>query len=445
MKENISAISTARGVGGVAIIRISGENLLKTVEKMFRPVGKTKVEDFIPYMMYPGEILCEDITDFGLCVYFKGPKSYTGEDMVEFHCHGGVAVSEAVLKQTFRLGVKPATNGEFTKRAFLNGKLSLSSAEGLIDMINSESSAEVKAGYYLYREKLTDKIISLQDKITFALAEIDADIDYPEEGLNSFATEKTDECLNEVCAELKKLISSYGSGRKIKDGVKVAICGKPNTGKSSILNALLSYDKAIVSSIAGTTRDVVEGTIIINGIKFNLFDTAGIRRSSDEIENLGIDRSKRIIDECDVAMFVVDGSKDLEKEDKEVLSAIQNVPKITVFNKSDLGSSCKDVTCDVSISAKNGEGIEELKNLLFKKGVGNISVESDFLTEERHFIALNKAYDKLSLAKTNLTILPLDLVALDIKSAWSSLGEISGLTADERIIDEIFSKFCVGK
>ena len=265
-EENIAAISTALSASGVAVIRISGKNPLDIAQKMFAPVGKTKVADFEPNKMYAGEIHADGFSDFGLCVYFKGPKSFTGEDIVEFHSHGGVAISRGILKKILSSGARLATNGEFTKRAFMNGKLSLSSAEGLIDMINSESRAEVKAGYYLYREKLCKKILALQESLTNSLAEIDASIDCPEEGLEEVATDKVFLAVDNTIAELNSLVSLYKSGRKILTGVKVAIVGKPNAGKSSLLNALLAYDKAIVTSIAGTTRDIVEGSINIGGI-----------------------------------------------------------------------------------------------------------------------------------------------------------------------------------
>ena len=288
LNENISAISTALSASGVAVIRISGDSPLSIAEKMFTPVGNIKVKDFEPNKMYVGESDATTFKDFGMCVYFKAPKSFTGEDIVEFHCHGGITITKGILKKTLSLGARLATNGEFTKRAFMNGKLSLSSAEGLIDMINSESESGVKAGYYLYREKLTAEINDMQDKITDVLAQIDADMDFPEEDLEKTSTSAVETTLKEVKEKITKLLSTYSTGRTLKNGVKVGIVGKPNTGKSSLLNALLNYDKAIVSDIAGTTRDIVEGQIDINGVQFNFLDTAGIRDSADKIEELGV-------------------------------------------------------------------------------------------------------------------------------------------------------------
>ncbi len=444
MKDIISAIGTANGVGGVAIIRISGEGSLELLKKMFRPTSKINVLDFEPYKLYVGEIDAEDFTDFGMAVYFKAPKSYTGEDMVEIHSHGGIQIQQGILKRTFKLGAMPATKGEFTKRAFLNGKLSLSSAEGLIDMINGESVASVKAGYGLYREKLFEKIEEIQGSLTYALAEIGADIDYPEEDLEELALGTLKQTLEGALNEISALIKGYDKGSKIKNGVKVAIVGRPNTGKSSILNALLNYDKAIVSSIEGTTRDVVEGSIDINGVTFNFYDTAGIRTSLDEIEKLGIERSQKILNSCDVCLMVFDGSKALTEQDKEIFSLAEKTNYIKVFNKKDLGF---DKKFGVLVSAKTGEGIEELKAEIYKKAfAGGIDRNAELITEERHLKALEKARDYIYASISGIEdAVPLDIVSEDVKSVWDALGEITGKTASEEIIDEIFSKFCVGK
>lgn len=445
MSKTISAISTAPGTGGVAIIRVSGADALNIAEKMFRPLGKHKVKDFEPYKMYVGEIDGGNFTDFGMCVYFRAPKSYTGEDMVEFHCHGGIAISRGVLKRTIEFGAIPATRGEFTKIAFMNGKMSLSSCEGLIDMINSESVGEVKAGYYLYREKLCAKIKALQDKLTYALAYIDAGIDYPEEGVTEDNYDVIKTTLDEVKNETSSIIGKYGAGRKIKNGVKVAILGKPNAGKSSLLNRLLDYDKAIVSSVAGTTRDAVEGEIDIDGVKFIFSDTAGIRESDDEIENAGIERSLKILNSADVCLVVLDGSVKTDADDKKILAETENRERIVVINKTDLGTNC-DVKGDVSISAKNGDGIDELKKSLVEKAFGGeIDLGADFLTEERHLVALKEALDSVNDAIESFSVNTADLSSIDIRNAWLAFGKISGETADEAIIDEIFAKFCVGK
>ena len=445
MSKNVSAISTAPGVGGVAIIRISGDSPLDIAEKMFKPLGKVLVRDFEPYKLYVGEIDGGSFTDFGMCVYFKGPKSYTGEDMVEFHCHGGIAITQGILRKTFELGAMPASKGEFTKRAFLNGKMSLSSCEGLIDMINSESVGEVKAGYYLYREKLTAKIIEMQDKLTYALAYINAGIDYPEEGVTEDNYDEIINSMQSVKDEIEVIISRYGKSRKIKHGVKVALLGKPNTGKSSILNSILDYDKAIVSSIAGTTRDVVEGEIDVKGVRFNLYDTAGIRESLDEIESVGIKRSESILNESDVCVVVLDGSRPLDEDDVNVLEQTKDKERIVVINKNDLNSN-PEIKGDIYVSAKTGLNIELLKDALADRAFGGkIDLNADFLTEERHLNALQRASKSLGDALNAFSVSTADLCSIDVLDAWSALGEVSGATASELIIDEIFSKFCVGK
>ncbi len=445
-EENIAAIATPSGKGGVAIIRISGGSPLALAEKMFAPVGKTKVGDFQPYKMYPGRIDAGTFTDYGLCVYFKAPHSYTGEDVVELQCHGGESVARGILKRTFALGARPAGKGEFTKRAFLNGKLSLAATEGVADMINGESEAEVKAGYLLYSEKLTARVNELQSELKTLLAGIDVSVDYPEEDIEEQHVGELCRALQALAQRLDGLIAGYGVGKKIKSGVTVAICGKPNTGKSSLLNRLLGYEKAIVSDVAGTTRDAVEGTLEINGTKFNLYDTAGVRESGDRIENIGIERAESIIKACDVAVFVADSARGVDEEDARVLEMVSGKPLIKVFNKIDV---CKDETetdADVMTSAVTGEGINRLRALLYEKGFGERSEDAAFLIEERHFEALSRAKENLQNAIGGcLRCDPLDLIGIEVKSAWDALGEITGETATEAIIEEIFSKFCVGK
>lgn len=444
VNDDICALSTAPGAGGVAIIRLSGKTVFSVVEKMFHPAGKTPVSEFEPYKLYTGEIDAVTFRDFGMCVKFCAPKSYTGEDMAEFHCHGGIAIVNGIIKRATELGCRPADRGEFTRRAFLNGKLSLSSAEGLIDMINSESEGEIKAGYYLYREKLKKSIDEAQEKLTYILAKIDASIDYPDEIDEDAVTEETRETISGVAAFIENLAASFGTGRKVKSGVIVGIVGKPNTGKSSLLNFLQGYDKAIVSAVAGTTRDVVEGEADINGVKFFFKDTAGIRETFDEIEAVGVSRSERVLSEADILIVMLDGADGLTEDDKKILARTEGLCRIVAANKSDITRA--GVDADIYISAKTGENIDKLKEMLFNKTVGQgIDLYKDCLTEQRHYDALLRADVALGTAVTALGQVPLDMAAADIKNAWDILGEISGKTASEEIIDEIFSKFCVGK
>ena len=442
--ENVSAISTANLPSGVAIIRISGDSPLKIAEKMF--VCKTSVKDFEPNKMYVGNILADGLTDHGMCVYFKAPKSYTGEDMVEFHCHGGQAITQAVLKKTFALGARPATRGEFTKRAYLNGKMSLSSCEGLIDLINAESNACAKAGYYLYREKLFNKIKAHQDDLKYVLALIEANIDYPEEDIKPAEIDEIKDRINGVNVGIKRLISLYDGSSKIKNGVKVAIVGKPNVGKSSILNALLGLDKAIVTDIPGTTRDAVEGETLINGVTFRFYDTAGIRESDDAVEKIGIENSKRLLKSADIVLFVVDASRPFDEEDRAVYDTVKDTSPVVVINKSDIKAYEPNIRADISVSAEKGDNIDALKTLLYDKAqVDSVMIGEEFLTEERHLFALKEAEKDLENVLSKIGVMPLDILTVEIDSAWRSLGLISGETVSEAVIDEIFSKFCVGK
>lgn len=442
--DNIVAIATALGASGVAVVRISGDSPLSIAEKMFKPSGKTAVKDFEPYVMYTGVIDCGDFSDFGMVVYFKAPKSFTGEDVVEIHSHGGLVIPQGVVRQAINLGARLAGPGEYTKRAFMNGKLSLSGAEGLIDMINSQSVAGARAGFYLYREKLNDEVNKLQEKLLDALCEIDADMDFPEEDLELDSHDKVKEIVDEVILKVDDLLSTYKTGRAIKNGVKVGIVGKPNTGKSSLLNALMGYDRAIVSDVAGTTRDVVEGSIDYNGVKFYFSDTAGIRESDNEIESQGVVLSKKVLGDSDIILFIIDG-EDFGDKDKEIESLIKDKNYVTVLNKTDKGEF-ENINADVRISALTKKNVEQLKKIIYDKTVGSgIDLNADFLCEERHFNALLRAKEKLVSAKANVDLVTLDVLSIDIKDAWESLGEISGKTATEEIIDNIFSKFCVGK
>lgn len=443
MEECISAISTARGSSGVAIIRLSGENCFEIAQKMFK--SKIDVCDFEPYKLYVGIIDGGDFSDFGMCVRFLAPKSYTGEDMVEFHCHGGIAITEGILKRTFELGSRPATNGEFSKRAFVNGKMSLSSAEGLIDMINAESKAEARCGFYLYRDKLLRKIEQLQDVLINILAQIDVDIDYPEEDVPACDENVISQRLNDLRSQIQTLINSFNGASKLKNGIKVVLVGRPNAGKSSILNSILKYDKAIVTSIAGTTRDVVDGTIEINGVKFNFFDTAGIRESDDTVEKIGIERSIKTLQTADLVVHIVDLESGYTVEDKEIDDKIDNLNKLTIINKGDLNIPT-DLASDMIISAFNEENIDALKQMIYEKTVDESVVNSDdFITEARHHKALVDALNSICQAIDNVGNFSLDIITVDLRDAWQSLGLISGTTCEQAVVDEIFAKFCVGK
>ena len=435
MQENIAAISTANGTGGVAIIRISGAGSLEIAKKMFTPSGGNV--DYIPNYMYPGKIEGDGFFDYGFAVYFKAPKSFTGEDIVEFHCHGGVRIARGILKKALSLGARAAERGEFTKRAFLNGKLSLASAEGMIDMINAESLALVRAGSMMYSEKLTAEVKNIQNSLKDILAQVAVEIDYPEEDEQGVDLAKTAKDINALNNQITRLIGTYSGGKKIKSGVTVAICGKPNTGKSSLLNALLGYDKAIVSDEAGTTRDAVEGEIELFGVKYNLIDTAGIRERAGTVESIGIERAKTAMLSADIVLAVTD------EQGAAHLPQKPNGEVIKVFNKCDLYAPRGEY--DIAVSAKTGEGLESLKQLIAQKGAGEAASDKAYIVEERHYSALQRAAQALNEAAVNVSSLTLDLIAVDLKEAWEALGEITGETASEEIISTVFQKFCVGK
>ena len=445
MDDVIAAVATPPGKGGVAIVRVSGQGALAVAEKMFTPAGKTKVACFAPYRLYPGRIDCGGFVDFGLCVYFKAPHSFTGEDVVEFHCHGGTEIARGALLRTLACGARLAERGEFTKRAFLNGKLSLASAEGLADMINGESEAEVRAGSMLYAERLSAAVRAAQAQLTELLAGIDADMDFPEEDIEHTDLFTAKEHIRALAAALEELTRSYGTGKKIGSGVSVVLAGRPNTGKSSVLNALLGSDRAIVSAQAGTTRDAVEGSIEIGGVRFDLCDTAGLRAGADALEREGVERARRRIEGADLVLFVLDASQPMSEEDKEAYAALEGKKMLVVHNKIDLRADACELPADVRVSALTGENIPLLKQKMFDACMQGYNTDSLFVTQERHYAALSRALALLREAEGLCGSVPPDLWGVPLREAWEALGEITGETANERIIDEIFSKFCVGK
>ncbi len=433
MNDVIAAVSTANGTGGVAVIRLSGDGCLDMAKEMFSPSEKNCAYE--PNRMYPGFISGEGFKDYGFAVYFKSPRSYTGEDVVEFHCHGGVQICRGILLKALSLGARAAEKGEFTKRAFLNGKLSLAAAEGVVDMINAESLALLRAGGMLYTGELTEKVRGIQSELTDVLAAIAAEIDYPEEDIDGLDMEKIREKISSVRNETQTLAAGYSRGKKIKNGVLVAICGKPNAGKSSLLNALLGYEKAIVSDEAGTTRDPVEGELQIDGVKYVFIDTAGLREGGGKVESIGIERAKNVVSSADVALFITDGND----EPPECI----NGELIRVFGKCDEAEPHGNY--DIAVSSETGEGLGELLKRISSVAMGEGVLEKSFIVEERHYDALKRAADILGECAGNAAHLTCDLLAVDLRDAWSALGEITGETASEEIINAVFEKFCVGK
>ncbi len=451
MDRNIVAISTAMGNGGISIIRMSGKGVLEVADKVFSTTN-LKPSQFEPRKLYLGNFSCGDIKDKCMCVYFKAPFSYTGEDLIEFHCHGGITLTNKVYECLVDNGCDPATKGEFSKLAFLNGKVTLDEAEGIIDMINAESESELKAGYNLMQGGLKIEVEKLQDALTELLAKIEVTLDYPEEDLEEETRSNILSELQLVKFQLENILSTASYGKCVKDGVRVLIYGKTNAGKSSLLNSLLNYNRAIVTDVKGTTRDTLEEMFNYKGYKFVLIDSAGIRESSDIVESIGIDKSRNELKSADIVLYILDGSVELDKEDKDIINSLKDKNTILIVNKSDLGQvvNVSDLPFDkqISISTLTGDNIDALKEMMLEyvtsKNVNNGSI---VLTNTRHINSIKKALERAddSIVSVQDEMLNLDLVSIDIKNIWLELGDITGNSDNEKIIDDIFSKFCVGK
>ena len=454
--ESIVAIASGNTNAGVCIIRISGENAFEIAQKCLVEKNISKMEE---RKMYLCNLNFSSVQDKGLVVKFVAPFSFTGENIVELHLHGGQKLAQCAVDYLVSSGARIATAGEFTKRAFLNGKISLESAESIIELINSESQAELNASSNIMIGKLKEQILEVQNSLTNVIAEIEVALDYPEEDID-FKTEKDVlEALNNAEKSIQELIDSSKTGQIIKNGIQVAIIGKPNVGKSSLLNAMLNFEKAIVTNIEGTTRDVIEGTYEFRGVKFSLFDTAGIRESNNEVERIGISKSKQILEMSDVILLLIDSSQELTKEDKDVIDLTKsyaNKPLILIENKVDLLSSQKRINKEMfadfknfeimQISAKANKNIETLKEKIFNLVINNgINPNSLYVTNARHLECLNNAIKYIKIAKNNVGNISLDCVSIDIKNAWNFLGEITGKYVTDEVVDAIFSKFCLGK
>ena len=448
--KTIAAIATSMGSGGIGIIRISGDEALNIINKVFVPVKKGEIK---PFTLRLGQIIDENknVVDKVLVSYFKTPKSYTGEDVCEINCHGGNVAVNRVLELVLQNGATLAEGGEFTKRAFLNGKLDLTQAEAVIDLINSKSEREGKASIKQLEGKLGDEIRSIKDEIIGLLADIEANIDYPEyEDIEDVRREKIEDILEKQINRLKQLEDSFESGKILKNGIMTAIVGKPNVGKSSLLNMLLKEERAIVTEIAGTTRDTIEECVTIKGITLRLIDTAGIRETEDVVENIGVEKSKNALKNAELVLFLLDGSKGFLPEDEEILREIGEKNHIVLINKIDLEN--KNIELDnsniVRISAKTGEGIKELEEKIEEMfNLKKLETENEFIvTNIRHKDLLHKAKNGLKQAKeTVINGLPIDMISINIKTAIGSLGEILGESVSEDVLNKIFEKFCVGK
>lgn len=443
LEDTIIAQATPSGKSGISILRLSGKKSLEIAKHIF---CCNKFKQPTPNYMYLGKINLGDILDKGFCVYFKAPNSFTGEDIVEFQCHGGIAVSKKIIDQCLKFGARLAHAGEFSKRAFLNGKMSLDQAEGIIDTINSETENQLKASNELTNGNLYKTVVNFQNNLTDIISEIEVNLDYPEHDIEYETKESIKNKLFVILQDINNLLKTETQGKLIKSGINVAIVGKTNVGKSSLLNALLNYDQAIISDIEGTTRDIVVGSIEYNGFVFNFYDTAGIRQTDDKVENIGIERAKKTLENSDIVLLVLDSSRDLSSQDKENLEIIKNKKSIVVLNKCDLPAKFNYTGKCVKISAKEKINTEELKRQIYELSLDNCDTSGQIiLTNTRHIEVLKEVKDLLNNCLENILILPLDCTALDVKTIWEKLGEITGESASETIVDRIFSKFCLGK
>lgn len=466
--DTICAIATPIGEGGIAIIRVSGENALEIVSKVFRAKSGTDIKEMKSYTMKYGHIYDgDDLIDEVIISYMKGPRSFTAEDVVEINCHGGVVSTNKVLESIIKAGARIAEPGEFTKRAFLNGRIDLSKAEAVMDLIHSKNEFAMKASVNQLKGSVSAKVRSLREDILYEIAFIESALDDPEhislEGYPDKLMAKT----RGLSQELKKLIDSADNGKMLKDGIRTVILGKPNAGKSSLLNVLVGEDKAIVTSVAGTTRDVLEESIKLHGIGLNMIDTAGIRDTEDEVEKIGVEKARKYANQADLVIYVVDSSRELDENDEEIIELIRDKKVIVLLNKTDLdpvvteeqikdkfreiyeGEEKHDDSLHViRTSTKDNTGIDEfektIQDMFF---AGRIAVNDEiYITNQRHKEALVEAYDSLKMVQKSLEDeMPEDFYSIDLMSAYAALGRIIGEEVGEDLVNEIFSKFCMGK
>lgn len=455
--DTIAAIGTALSNSGISIIRISGKDSLNIIRKIF--VSNSKI---MPNNIIYGKIVENGkVVDTVLVSYFKNPKSYTGEDVCEINCHGGVQITREILQLVLANGARLAEPGEFSKRAFLNGKMDLTKAEAVINLINSKNTTQARIAANNLEGDLYKKIKEVREELIELMAHIEVSVDYPEYDYDEVENDNVISLLNKKIIEINNILSTYEQGKYIKDGVNVVILGKPNVGKSSLLNTLSRSQKAIVTEIPGTTRDVIEERINIGNIILNLSDTAGIRKTDDFVEKIGVKRSIEKIDEADLVIYLLNVESDIDDEDKEILSKIQNkgIKLITVINKIDKEQKLKfDTILDelkqfginevIKMSVLNNEGIDELKNKIEEIfNTNDLDFENELIiTNERHRDLLNKSKEYLEIAKKEIEDNePIDIVSIVIKNATNSLGEIIGADVNQDIVNKIFEKFCLGK
>lgn len=447
MSDTIVAVSTGTGSGAISIVRMSGEDSIKIADKIFACKNSAVPSSFETRKLMLGKLVTDTFSEQAMCVVFRAPNSYTGEDLVEFQCHGGNQIAHGICKECIKMGARPATNGEFTKRAFMNGKTTLSSAEGMMDMINAESDAEIRAGFSLLSGNLSRLALEAQKELTDVLAELEVSFDYPEETIEFITKSNIKTRISKLVEEIKAVLSTCKTGDIIKNGINILIAGKPNVGKSSLLNSLLQKERAIVTDVAGTTRDSLEETFMIGEFKINLIDTAGIHDTEDKVEKIGVEKAKNYINSADLILFILDMSREFSDEDKKIFDEIKNKNYIVVKTKSDLESKLdKKFDNEVEVSNITQSGIETLKTKIVEAcKLSNIPSDSVIITNERHKNALERTLASLENVISELDNETLDLISIDLKDAYNSIGEITGNTTSEEIINSIFDKFCLGK
>ncbi len=455
-KDTIAAIATAMTNSGIGIVRISGPQAFDVIGKIYEGKREKDLSNEHTHTIHYGYIVDgEETIDEVLVMIMKGPHSYTGEDTVEINCHGGVYVVKRILETVIKYGARPAEPGEFTKRAFLNGKMDLSQAEAVIDVIHSKNEYALKSSVSQLKGNVQKKIKEIRSEILYHTAFIETALDDPEHISVDGYGEKLKETVDKLLLDIQELLKNSDNGRIMKEGIKTVIVGKPNAGKSSLLNVLVGEDRAIVTDIEGTTRDILEESIQLQGISLNIMDTAGIRDTSDIVEKIGVDKAKNHANDADLVIYVVDASRELDENDFEIIQMIQEKKAVILLNKSDLATVVtKDMVQSyiekpmIEISAKEESGIRELEDTLKKMFFqGEISFNDEvYITNIRHKTALQDAHD--SLVKVNISIendMPEDFYSIDLLDAYESLGSITGETIGEDLVNEIFSKFCMGK
>ena len=455
--DTIAAIATAPGEGGIGIIRISGEKSLQVAQSIFKSKSGKMIKDYNARTLIYGTVVDnEKVIDEVLVAYMKGPNSYTAEDVIEINCHGGFISVKKILELILSKGVRLAEAGEFTKRAFLNGRIDLSQAEAIIDVIKSKTDMAHEVAQSQLEGSLAKKIKDLRMNVTEVLAHLEVSIDFAEEDVEEITYQTLEEKALELRNEIKKLYDTAESGKILRDGLKTVIVGKPNVGKSSLLNSILGENRAIVTDIAGTTRDVIEEFVNIKGIPLKIVDTAGIRETEDVVEKIGVEKSRESFSTADLVIMVLDASRKLSEEDMEILESLKNKKTIVLLNKMDLEPQIELEKIEefvksedlIKISALKHHGIEELQDkieaMVYHGSVKNSS--NLMITNSRHKDALFKAYESINDAISAIEQrMPYDFIEVDFKNIWDYLGYINGDTVREDLLDTIFANFCIGK